>query len=153
MPFFVWKPKSAVPQEIGRQRWDGRLLGNSSLTLGFSQSKFIKSRLQGGSDSKEKTCFVVNLALNWFLIMKLAYFPKQVEESCDHHVHSISVFKEMTKFGLKSKNSGLLSAWILTLNQCFSDSSVMWVCSFPKLVFLTFLKGEKKKIFEKEHLL
>ena len=97
-----------------------RLQGNSSLTVLY----FLKvNALNRECDSKEKTHFVVNLALNSFLIVKLAYLPKQVEESCDCHVHS--VFKEMTKFGLKSKNLGLPSAWILTLNQYFSDFSVM----------------------------
>ena len=62
-----------------------RLQGNSSLTVLY----FLKvNALNRESDSKEKTHFVVNLALNSFLIVKLAYLPKQVEESCDCHVHS-----------------------------------------------------------------
>lgn len=40
--------------------------------------------------------------------MKQTFLPKQVEESCDCHVHAISVFKESTKFVFQNKNPVLL---------------------------------------------
>lgn len=77
------------------------------------------------SDSKEKTCFVSKPGLKQFLEVKLTFLPKQAEERGDGHIHSVSVFKEVTKFEFKNKNPGLLSAGQLKLNRYFFDFSVM----------------------------